>query len=118
MSDPCTCSWGAPHGDPCPRDEDVHDCDGALQHIALGYLARAERAEAELARQVAARVAVDAAENEECARLRAALRSAAIRIEPYDRDRDTRTWVGCHTCASAWPEGEPEDHRDGCLAEP
>ncbi len=48
MSDPCTCSWGAPHGDPCSSTRGVGD--GALQHVALIYLARAEMAEGELER--------------------------------------------------------------------
>lgn len=51
------------------------------------------------------------------AKLRERLRHHAIRIEAYDRDRgDGRTWLACHECASAWPEGDPEEHQDGCLA--
>ena len=136
----------------------------AERNAAIERLATAE---AELARQVAARVAVDAAENKEIARLRfvlaaldvtsgeeteraeraearlatytgsrsidatildaatdaafrlrTALRAAAIRIEPFDRGRGEQTWIGCHACQCAWPEGEIEDHGDGCLAAP
>ncbi len=39
--------------DAAPEDGIVHDCDGALQHVALGYLARAEKAEDEVERLTA-----------------------------------------------------------------
>ena len=42
MSDPCTCSWGAPHGDPCDP------CEAPTPLIVA--LERAEKAEAECAR--------------------------------------------------------------------
>lgn len=50
------------------------------------------------------------------ARLRTELHSVAVRIEPYEPQRDGRTWFGCASCNCAWPEGEPEDHGAGCLA--
>lgn len=61
--------------------------------------ARAERAEAEVARQSAARVAVDAAEGAELARLRALLASW------LDDDDDGALW-------SDWPKRLSEDQRE------
>lgn len=50
--------------------------------------------------------------------LRERVRFHAINIEPFDRGRGEQTWIGCAECNSAWPEGDPEGHENGCPAAP
>ncbi len=52
----------------------------------------------------------------ELVRLRGRVHANAVRIEPFDCGRGEETWIGCSECNSAWPEGEPEDHRSNCDA--
>lgn len=89
-----------------PPETEADRRNSAFVSARLGYVSPSYHAD------VVARLT---AEN---ATLRERVRFHAINIEPFDSGRGEGTWIGCHECNSAWPEGDPEGHENGCLAAP